>query len=72
MGMSIDDARREMISGKPYTDKFAMALVVAIDTMRKYKKIEQIIRNYDVAWEFHHMKTTIDEIREVIQDGKTD
>lgn len=48
------------------------AFKVAIHTMRKYQKIEQIIRNYDIAWEFHHMKPTIDEIRKVVEDGKID
>ena len=43
MGMSIDDARRELISGKSYTDNFAMALVVAIDTMHEYQKIQNIL-----------------------------
>ena len=45
------------------------ALGVAIETMRKYQKIEKIIRDYDVAWESHHMKTTIDGIRGVLEDG---
>lgn len=66
MGMTIDDARREMISGKPYTDKFAMALVVAIDTMKKYQKIEQIF-NYitDVGYSNDYL---YDKISEVIAD----
>lgn len=38
------------------------------ELMRKYKKIEEIIRGYDTAWELHHMKNTIDKIREVIED----
>lgn len=37
--------------------------------MRKYQKIEKIIRDYDVAWESHHMKATIEGIREVLEDG---
>ena len=43
------------------------AIVIAIDIIHKYQKIKQIIRRYDVTWEFHHMKPTIDEIREVIE-----
>lgn len=46
------------------------SLDIAIDIMRKYQKIVKIIRDYDVAWEFHHMKSTIDKIREVIKDGQ--
>ena len=45
------------------------SLETAIETMKKYQKIEEIIRNYDVTWEFHHMKPTIDKIREVLEDG---
>lgn len=51
---------------------WALSLDIALDTMHKYEKIEQIIRKYDVTWEFHHMKPTIDEIRKVIEDGKND
>lgn len=47
-------------------------LAMAIDIMCKYQKIEEIIRKYDATWEFHHMKPTIDKIREVIEDGKID
>lgn len=43
---------------------------VAIETMHKYQKIEQIIRNYDAACEFHTLRDTIDKIREVIEGGK--
>ena len=50
---------------------FADATIVAIDIMRKYQKIEMIIRRYDATWEFHHMKYTIDKIREVLEDGRT-
>ena len=46
------------------------AFNTAYEVMHKYQEIERIIRNYDVAWEFHHMKSTIDKIREVIGDDK--
>lgn len=44
------------------------AVEIALETMSKYQKIEEIIRNYDVALEFHHMEPTIDKIRKVIKD----
>ena len=46
------------------------SLESAIETMRKYQEIERIIRRYDATWEFHHMKSTIDKIREVVEDGQ--
>lgn len=46
----------------------AEAIETALETMRKYQKIEDIIRSYDVALEFHHMGPTIDKIRKVIKD----
>lgn len=65
--MTIDDARREMISGKPYTDKFAMALVVAIDILRKYQKIQEIMakRPKDMIIS----NPTLRAISEVLEDG---
>lgn len=70
MGMSIDDARREMISGKPYTDKFAMALVVAIDTMRKYQKIEEIVSNNELEWGNTSVRANaLLEVKKVVEDG---
>ena len=71
MGMSIEETRRELISDKPDTYKFAMALVVAIDTMRKYQKIEQIVNvwHQDIyAKDFE----CIAELAEVVEDGKID
>lgn len=38
------------------------------DVILKYKKIVKIIRNYDLTWEFHNIKHTIDKIREVIEN----
>ena len=45
-------------------------LSIAIETMRRYQKIEEIIMGYDAAWELHHMKPTIDKIREVLNNDK--
>ena len=79
MGMSIEEAIRRIDEHnyihqrkEPRAIYISEAFDVSKDTMRKYQKIEEIIRKYDVAWEFHHMKHTIDKIREVIEDGKND
>lgn len=43
------------------------ALKFAVETMRKYQKIEQILDDYDLdAWEI------LEEIKKVIEDGKID
>jgi hypothetical protein len=52
-----------------YVSNIQDSIDVAVDIMRKYQKIQEIIRNYDLTWEFHHMKPTIDKIREVVEDG---
>ena len=68
--MSIEEAL-ETIKGKRWiacSEKYQEAMNLIETTMCKYQKIEKIIRNYDVAWEFHHMKPTIDEIRKVVED----
>ena len=73
MGMTIDDSIMELEILKKNTFSYMsahQAFITAIDTMRKYQKIEQIIRNYDTAWEFHTLRGTVDEIREVIENGK--
>ena len=44
------------------------AIDVGVDIMRKYRRIQKIINGYDAAWELHHMKSTIDKIREVIEN----
>jgi hypothetical protein len=76
MGMSIDKAienLNEIIDeGWLISDMEQCTAIdaceLAIDTMRKYQEIEKIIRNYDVAWEFHTLRDTIDKIREVLED----
>ena len=68
----IEKAHRILSNGldnAPSEHEWCLAFKMAIDTLCKYQKIAMIIRKYDVTWEFHHMKPTIDEIREVIEDG---
>ena len=68
MGKTIDKTIEFFNGLECHTPQAQDARDVAIETMRKYQKIEQIIRNYDVSWELHHMKFTIDEIRKVVED----
>jgi hypothetical protein len=76
MGMSIDLAMNnlngiltEVTEDKDsvcyVTEEDAETLQVAIDTMRKYQKIEQILDDCDLeAWE------VLEKVKEVVEDGK--
>ena len=73
MGMTIDDAMNYIKYGiiennYPLQRNLGIeACNLAIDTMRKYKKIEQILDDCDLeAWEVLEM------IKEVVEDGKID
>lgn len=77
MGMTIDEAIRELQSQKRYYQDFWAAdandyvvemLDVAIDTMRKYQKIEQIVKE----WEFDHesMVDSMEKISKEIKNGQ--
>lgn len=82
MGMSIDlainnlsgiltEATEDEDSVCYVTEDDAETLQVAIETMRKYQKIEQIIKDHDndrIPEDYWY----IDKIREVVEDGKTD
>lgn len=71
MGITIDDCILALTEEhKTASHENKQVLDKAIDTMRKYQKIAFIINTYDVTWEFHHMKPTIDKIREVIEADK--
>ena len=70
MGMTIENAIKH---GQEQLEVFGGEhrefIETSLDTMRKYQKIEQIIRIYDTPWEFHTLRGTVDKIREVIEDG---
>lgn len=69
MGMTIDEAIEQIIECKAYkqcdTEKDSEAFEVAIDTMRKYQKIEDIY--------YHQSGQALENsLRAVIEDGKID
>lgn len=71
MGMSIDESLEWLISRKEHYEmddncqELAQALDTAIDTMRKYQKIQEIVMNGDDV----HYKLLM-RIREVLEDGE--
>jgi hypothetical protein len=82
MGMSIDEAilymkfyKRKLFDWFHRTDREAFE--TAIETMRNYQKIEEIVQHWideDLASESPSFADsgTIEDIIEVIEDGKTD
>lgn len=75
MGMKIDEAilymelyKRNLLDSVSDLGKDIEAYDTAIDTMRKYQKIEQIIKDHD-ADRIPEDYWYIDRIREVIKDG---
>lgn len=70
MGMTIDKTIEFYNGLECYTPQAKDARDVAIDIMRKYQKIVQIMeRTVDDGTS---MYDTLQEIEEVIEDGKTD
>ena len=69
MEMTIDEARQVLISGDPYSYKFSMAIVMAIDTMRNYQKIEQIVEHWSCCG---NPVDSMIAISEVLVDGNVD
>ena len=73
MGMTIDEAHGILSNGlvnAPSEHEWCVAFKMAIDTMRKYQKIEQILKDHD-ADRIPEDYWYIDKIREVIEDGTT-
>jgi len=73
MGMSIDQSINQIIDSLigekanllNHSDR--VALTDALNTMRKYQKIEQILDDCDLeAWE------VLEEIKKVVKDGNDD
>lgn len=67
MEMTIDEAVTWLNTDDYESKGFADATIVAIDTMRKYQKIEQIIKDHDndrLPADYWY----IDKIKEVIED----
>ena len=72
MGMSIDKAishlntySSTMGSGQTTQEQHEESKRVAIDTMRKYQKIEQILKDIPYGGD-----VTVRRIQEVVEDGK--
>ena len=78
MGMTIDEAIRRIDNHnyihqrrEPRAIYISEAFKIATSTMRKYQKIEQIIKDHDndrIPEDYWY----IDKIKEVIEDGKID
>ena len=65
MGMSIDEHIAQLKKLKSFHNgSYGASINFAIDTMRKYQKIEQILDDCDLeAWE------VLEKIKEVVEDG---
>lgn len=71
--MTIDEAIRYYENKNVVlTEEEALANTIAIETMRKYKKIKQITDDWENSGEEDDPINIIDNIEEVLEDGKTD
>lgn len=70
MGMSIDEAIKQLETYTIPCGKYKAAYDLAVDTMRKYQKIVQIVENVDKR--YYGYSTMMDYLHEVVEDGKID
>jgi hypothetical protein len=69
MGMTIDEAIEIINHYLDYPkEEVRKALLVAIETMRKYQKIEEIVK----AWNDMNSFDSMLKISEVLEDGRND
>lgn len=69
MGMTIEEAIKYYENKNVVlTEEEALANTIALNTMRKYQKIEQIMKK---RYGRYHIEI-VQEIKEVIEDGKDD
>ena len=68
MGMTIDEAIKQLETYTILCGKYKAAYDLAVDTMRKYQKIEEIVndRYRDPV------SKTLDEVIKVVEDGNDD
>lgn len=74
MGMKIDEAL-ETIKGERWIlcqEKYIEAMNFITDIVNKYQKIEQILNDWENSGEEDDPINIIDNIEEVVEDGKTD
>ena len=67
MKMTIDEAIKQLETYTIPCGKYKVAYDLAIETMRKYEKIEQILKDIPYGGE-----ATVRRIQEVVEDGKID
>lgn len=67
MGMIIDGSIKELVSGE--TTRHSLG--VAIEIMRKYKKIQEIVKKWELdSWTDNLSYESMIQIREVLEDGE--
>lgn len=75
MEMTIKESLEWLISRKEHYEmddncqELAQALELAIDTMRKYQKIEQIYKDYCFPTKFVNTFDAMENIGKVLRDG---
>ena len=74
MGMSIDEAIGLLERGSQYNyydsaEDFCKAYDMAIETMRKYQKIQEIVQSKTTRLSY---EDGFRQIKEVLEDGKVD